>query len=127
MGNNKSKIDELSHQVESLTAVNKALEQRISEIVRREIAIGKKESPSNSSAVSERNINLFVEKLLQDPNINIKYLPDYVERQLYRNVFTIMLGIINQTLDSTEIHMMGHKITIQMTPDDPIEKSIEKP
>ncbi len=66
--------------------------------------------------LSKKKILEFVENLLKDKNINIGYLPDYVEKQLYLNIFTILMGIAEHSLKSIKIEVMGHQLDISITP-----------
>jgi hypothetical protein len=66
--------------------------------------------------LSKKKILEFVEILLKDKNINIGYLPDYVEKQIYLNIFTILIGIVEHSLKSVKVEIMGHKLDISITP-----------
>ena len=65
--------------------------------------------------ISREKINDFVETLLSDENINIRWMPDYVERQLYRNIFTILIGLVENMLDNASIEIIGHKIKMSIS------------
>ena len=67
--------------------------------------------------LSKEKINEFVKKLLVDQNINIKYLPDYVEKQIYKNVLNMLIGLLNNTLATTSIKFLGHELTFAIQPD----------
>jgi hypothetical protein len=71
---------------------------------------------SSLSEESLKRIEEFVDKIMQDPAINSKYLPDIVEKQIYKNVLIMGLGMIKQILSTTEIRTLGHKITLTMEP-----------
>lgn len=66
--------------------------------------------------ISRQRIDEFVEQMLQDPAINISYLPDVVERQIYRNVFQVMLGTLDKLLHDSSIRFLGHEITMSLRP-----------
>lgn len=65
-------------------------------------------------SISKHNIELFVDNMLKDPDINIGVLPDVIERKIYINMFKIMLGILDNLLDSTKIEFMGHEIAFDL-------------
>ena len=67
--------------------------------------------------LSEEQIKQFVEELLTDDNINIGYLPDWVERKLYINIFNILIGLLKKTVKSTSIKFIGHQIYLDMKPE----------
>jgi hypothetical protein len=66
--------------------------------------------------LSAAAIDAFVEKLLADPAINIAYLPDAIERQIYRNVFTILMGILKESCNATQIQLLGHTLSLAIHP-----------
>ena len=66
--------------------------------------------------LSRKRINLFVEQLLDNKNVNIRYLPDAVERQIYRNVITILIGIMDDVISTTSIRFMGQQIVLDLKP-----------
>lgn len=133
----EAKYIEMQKHIDTLTSINKNLEGKIASRDNNQNlkvsadASGTSSAPSTQNQTNDKNniINLdkseisksqidsFVEKLLSDKNVNVKYLPDFVERQIYRNVFTILLGLIENMADSTEIHIMGHRIVMHVAPE----------
>ena len=71
---------------------------------------------SSLSDESMKRINEFVDKIMQDPTLNSKYLPDVIEKQVYKNALSLGLGMLKQILETTEIHALGHKITLKLEP-----------
>lgn len=71
----------------------------------------------------EKVINDIVERYLHNNLINCRFIPDVVERKLYRNVLKMIIGILEDTLEKTEIHVLGHKINFSITP---ISENIEE-
>ena len=72
--------------------------------------------------ISVENINKFIDELLNNKNINIKYIPDQAEREIYKNTFLIVMNVLNQTLKSSKIEFMGHQILLSLKPNKKIEK-----
>ena len=108
-----TQIQELHRQIESLKTINNKLEKELSD------AKSKKDENVNKvqlQELSQQKIDEFVEKLLSNQNVNIGYLPDFVERQIYKNVFSLLLGILDNTLTSTKINFMGHELLLTMGP-----------
>jgi hypothetical protein len=64
----------------------------------------------NIKQLSKIKIEEFVEKLISDEQLNINWLPDYVERQIYFNVFNIIMRLLTDILEDTSLELIGHKI-----------------
>jgi hypothetical protein len=73
---------------------------------------------NNTTHISDEAVKQFVDKLINDPNININGFPDYIERKVYQNVVTVIMGIVDQVLSSTEIKILNHKIVFTVLPDE---------
>jgi len=70
----------------------------------------------NETYISEERIEEFVDELLLDENINIAYLPDWVEKQIYLNILTILVGFINKTAKTAKVELLGHEINFKVSP-----------
>lgn len=66
--------------------------------------------------LSKKQIENLVNKLLADEAINIKYFPDWVERQLYINVINLIIHLLEQFLSGASVNLMGHSIGFTLTP-----------
>lgn len=66
------------------------------------------------SSLSQEQIDSVVDKMIDNQAVNIQYLPDFVERQLYRNIFTILLGLLGEIVDESSINFLGHQITMKL-------------
>ena len=111
--------EQLKRENDSLREINRKLESSlITEEIERleglETSIPLRNTSTNS--VSPQKISFFVEQLLQNEEINIKYFPDPIERQLYRNVFKMALELVNKVISESKIEFMGHVITLHMEP-----------
>jgi hypothetical protein len=71
----------------------------------------------NPSDISKDKINDYVDKLLLT-DANSKYLPDFVEKQIYQNILTLGLKILDDMLNTTSIKFVGHEITFDLRVDD---------
>lgn len=109
IGKKEAKINKLELEVATLKKMYDDLKaekvKELADLVQDEV---------DSGALSEKQIRLFVEELLDDDSINIDYFPDYVEKKIYINVFNLLLGLLNKTVGSTSIKFMGHEITMKM-------------
>ncbi|ARF09589.1 hypothetical protein Indivirus_1_212 [Indivirus ILV1] len=113
-----SQINELSKQIESLKSINYGLELKSKDIdMNQTINLNNK-----INDLSKAKIDKFVEKLLADNNVNIKYLPDFVERAIYKNILNLIIGLLNNTLNTFSINFLGHHMTINVVPDKTIDR-----
>lgn len=108
----KNKIEELTKQLNALKGMNLNLENKISHAKNAD-------NSDKLQELSKAKVDEFVEKLLNDENVNIGYLPDFVERQIYKNIFNLIIGLLNNTLSTTSVKLLGHELTFMITPDQP--------
>lgn len=66
--------------------------------------------------VSIERIQDFVNKLMDNENINIRFIPDAAEKKLYKNILNMMLSILNEIMNETKVEIMGHNIQFQLSP-----------
>jgi hypothetical protein len=69
------------------------------------------------SKLSKEKINDFVEKLLNNKNINMSYIPDRIEKEMYKNIITMLFAILIDVSNTTKIKIIGHEITITIKPE----------
>lgn len=69
-----------------------------------------------TTGISAEQIDFFVQTILTDNNMNISYLPDWVEKQLYYNFFHMLLVMIKTTADNSSFKVIGHDIHFTMKP-----------
>lgn len=111
-----SKIEELEKQNTTLKKLLKNEREEKEKLA----SLLKKKKPSKPTekeeltTVSKQKIEKIVDKMLEDENINIPYLPDFVERQLYVNVYTLLLNMLDSVADTTSIEILGHKIKMDL-------------
>ena len=117
MGNFKSKAED-SDEVKFKKAKKIEKEKKETEEIRKveENEKVEKKETKNISRISEEKIDEFVNEILKDQNININYFPDAVERKLYRNVLILVFSLLNKTVDSASIKVIGHEIKITINP-----------
>lgn len=70
----------------------------------------------------EAAVEAFIDILLKDKKVNCTYVPDFLERDIYRNLIRLILGNLTEILQSVRIQILNHVITIQINP---MEKEIE--
>lgn len=68
----------------------------------------------NRSPINRNGLEQYIDKLLSDPNTNISFLPDIVEKKLYQNILTLILNIMDNTLEHTNIQFLGQTLKIDI-------------
>jgi len=97
---------DLKKQINVLNSLIRRLETRIKSVPfkSRDSDTNKKENKMvKKISISEAKVDKFVEKILKDQDINIGYFPDFVERKIYKNVFTILVNVLDEIDDTTSM------------------------
>lgn len=111
-----AQINDLAKQVESLKSINSGLELKMKNMV-----LDPENPVSNKlNELSQAKVNEFVDQLLSDANVNIKYLPDFVERAIYKNVLNLIIALLNNIFNTVSIKFFGHNLTFNIMPDQTI-------
>lgn len=121
MINLNQNIDNLQKEIETLRSVNRELENNLhnkNKIIQK---LGANIESNDDvkelvNMLSKEQINIYVEEMLANEETNIKYLPDVVERQIYRNMFKLTLKMLNKIMNSVSFEMINHKMSINMIP-----------
>ena len=108
-----TQIADLSKQLNSLKNANATLEGKLLHISSMQTI----PDQIKLRELSRAKVDEFVEILLQDENVNISYLPDWVERKLYKNILNLILGLLDNTFNTTSIKLLGHLLTFNIVPD----------
>ena len=61
-------------------------------------------------------VDKIVDDIMSSNEINITYLPDLVERQIYKNLIIYIFGIVEKVIKTTKIEFLNHEITFNITP-----------
>lgn len=102
-----AKIKELNATVDTLMYENERLEKYNAKLIK-----GVEPSGELKSIISKTKINEYVNEILENENINIKGLPDGIERAVYKNVIRIILIVLDKMAKQTEVEVLGHKMRI---------------
>lgn len=70
----------------------------------------------DKSFISTDSIDIFIEEMLQDPEVNIGWMIDSIEEKLYKKVMRIALTSIAKMIDTTKINILSHQIDMKITP-----------
>jgi signal transduction histidine kinase len=118
----RSEAREQKKQIESLIKINDFLEKQKSFL--KETFVKEEATSQNLklSNLSEHMIDEFVEEILKNKDINIGYLPDYVEKRIYKNVFTILINLLDNSVDTTSVQLLGREIKFDFSPQQPKNK-----
>ena len=119
----KMQLKQLEVENEALKSVNQSLESRLQKnddlnqaIRSLPMHLRDEKTRKLSSEISKKRIDSLVDELLADPDVNIKYFPDGIERQIYRNVFSIAINMLDSLVDTTSVNFMGHKLVFDLQP-----------
>lgn len=104
-----SELKELKKELKALKKLNEKLQREEIEEIRTRVRDGLDEGK-----LSEDQIKIFVDELLKDQDVNISVLPDWAERRIYQNVFTILIGLLKKTVETSSLEFMGHKVGFEM-------------
>lgn len=119
----EERMSDLKREIKALKSINDSLERKLQEQTedyRKEIQDLQKDQTSLKldqslfSKLSKQRIQEAVDRMIQNSEINVGYLPDVVERQLYKNVFHILLGLLSEFVEGSNIQLLGHEITLEM-------------
>jgi len=110
---------DLERQLASLQEVNRQLEHKLQQ----RATVQDTSEHASSFHFSPEHLEQVIETILQDADINIKYLPDAVERHLYRNVFQILIGVLGQIVRESSMEILGHELRFQLAPKQSTEEA----
>lgn len=102
----KERIKELEGVVFALRKDNENLRYRLEE----------DSGHTRKSMVSMEHLEMHAEQLLEDPETNIAWLPDAVEKRIYINVLRLVMQSLATTLDTMKIQLLNHEIIPHLQP-----------
>lgn len=113
-------IRRLHDEVETLKEDNNQLRKELMHVLNH----GKKMrsaavNTEDLSQISAAQVDAFVDKLLADPDTNLSFVPDMIERPAQRTMLLFLLKAIGHAVDTTTIEFMGHEIVMKMKPIEP--------
>jgi hypothetical protein len=75
-----------------------------------------KDTKIENNSISSDNISKFVDELLDNKEVNMSYLPDGVEKQVYKNLLVYGLNIMKEVISTSKVQVVGHEITFTIKP-----------
>lgn len=112
----EEQLDELMRRNEALLRINALLEKRLAELSHQTTGVTGTGERKVMDIRNNPQLMCYIEQILQDPACNIKYLPDAVERHMYRTIFQSVIGLLDKVVSSSKIELLGHEITLSMNP-----------
>jgi hypothetical protein len=80
----------------------------------------------SSLGLNKNRLHDFVTILLQEDLVNISWLTDAVEHRLYFNCLILIFTALQSFLGTTELELLGHKLSFNLTPHDADIQKIAK-
>lgn len=122
----------MSHQKSVLTQENEVLRSENLQLNKRLLILEEeitkiKNNSSKKSNLSEESLNALENKMqasvkklvndmLKNNSINSSFIPDYIERKLYINIFTVLISMIKEVIEDTSINIFNQNIKFSMEP-----------
>lgn len=112
----KNQNDELIKQLEYLKNTIENDQKEIDELkniinIKREN--NKKEELEQFYKNLDSSIDKYVSEMLKDEEIN-SVIPDYIERKIYKNIFTLILKLFRNVTDSTKINFLDQELSLTL-------------
>jgi hypothetical protein len=75
---------------------------------------GEQSAAAKSSVVCGEAIDEIVDKFMANSSINSPLVPDFIERQIYRNALTLALGLAEEVLAGAKLEVLGHRVELRL-------------
>ena len=69
---------------------------------------------AKGSVVCEKAIDDIVERFMANSSINSHLVPDFIERQIYKNALTLALGLAEEVLAGAKLEVLGHRVELRL-------------
>jgi DNA repair exonuclease SbcCD ATPase subunit len=109
-----TEIEDLKKQMESLLIIHRELEEKNITVHQQIRAVHS--SDNKVVELSHQRIDEWVDEILSNKQMNIKYLPDFVERQIYRNTLNMAINLLDRFVNSIHIKFLGHELVADIQP-----------
>lgn len=118
-----NRLENLEHQktetnkeLETLKNINNELENENKRLVEK-VNKSKEElkETEEETEISRTDIISYVDEMLTNEDANIRYLPDFVEKKIYENVFVLLLGLLQANINKTNVKLLGHNLKFKLT------------
>lgn len=85
-------------------------------IFRKEKKSSSKKLKLERDSISAEQIEKFVNEILNNKDVNISYLPDGAEKEIYKNLLVYILNITKELIKTAKVELVGHEITFTIKP-----------
>jgi hypothetical protein len=83
-------------------------------IFRKEKKTSKKKLEKES--ISSEQIEKFVNEILNNKDVNMEYIPDAAEKEIYKKILIYGLNIAKELIKTAKVEVIGHEITFTIKP-----------
>ena len=112
----KSQIEDLKIKNENLKKILEKDQNNIA-ILKKELQEKAEEDQKKKMEKFYQNLNVsidnYVDEMLQDEEIN-SIMPDYIEKKIYKNVFSLVLKLMKNFTESASISFLDQEITFNL-------------
>ena len=112
----RNQNQELKKQIKNLKEIIDRDKDHIA-IMRKEMEQEEEENRKEKLDIFYKNldesIDKYVNEMLKDEEIN-SVIPDYIEKKIYKNVFTLVLKLVRNITDSTKISFLDQEISLKL-------------
>jgi len=114
----EARISEKQQEVEDWKTSYDELHAKYSELLEkfRKKAYKDPKVIQSTANISSEAIEAAVEEILADPNLNLKKVPDWMEKKVYHNLIWVTLMVVERIIASVKIDAVGHEFSLTMTP-----------
>ena len=75
-----------------------------------------KKTPPPVQSAEDEAILRFVQEQLENARVNVSFIPDKMEKQIYINIIKIILANLQHLADTVRIEVLNHVITLRIEP-----------
>lgn len=111
----QSRIEKKEKEIEKWKASYDDLHQKYSDLLD-QMRNKRQDLILKSSNISPEAIEEAVKDILSDPNLNLKKVPDFVEKRIYHNIIWITLMALERVFAGISVDAFGHEFHLTMNP-----------
>jgi len=111
-------IQRLQNEINTLRRINADLESRLTTTTPK-TSVSTAATTNNKlfGELSRTYIDEEINKLLANVDVNVNIIPDYYERMIYRNIFNMFFGLIENLTNNSSIKFLNHTISFDIAAD----------
>lgn len=109
------RLKELEEQVELLKFDNDQMRKHLVNLQTRSRTVNNV-CEQQTSGVSKFEIDAFVEELMANPETNLGFVPDIIERPMIRKILYLVMNALSKVVDTTSVRFLGHELNFSINP-----------